>query len=81
MSKRLQVLLTDAEMAEIQQFAKREQIPVGEWVRRTLRQAREQKSTKDPELKRQAIREAMKHSYPAPDIEQMNREIEAGYLE
>jgi hypothetical protein len=81
MSKRLQVLLPDEEMAAIQSIAKREHVAVGEWVRRTLRKAREEKSAIDPEVKLRAIREAMKYSFPAPDIKQMIREIEQGYLE
>lgn len=81
MSKRLQVLLHDEEMAAIQSIAKQERVPVGEWVRKTLRAAREQKSTIDPEVKLRAIREAAKYSFPAPDIKQMIREIEQGYLE
>jgi hypothetical protein len=81
MSKRLQVLLPEAEMADIQRIAKREHLAVGEWVRRTLREAREQKSSKPPEAKLRAVREALQHSFPAPDIEQMNREIERGYTE
>lgn len=68
-------------MSEIQQSAKREQVPVGEWVRRTLREAQRSKSAKDPETKMRAVREAMKYSVPAPDIDQMNREIESGYFE
>lgn len=81
MSKRLQVLLPDDEMAAIQLIAKRERVPVGQWVRRTLREARERQPVKDPETKLRAIQEAMKYSFPAPDIEQMIREIEQGYLE
>ena len=38
MSKRLQVLLPDSEMEEIQRLAGRERLAVGEWVRRTLRE-------------------------------------------
>jgi hypothetical protein len=56
MSKRLQVLLADDEMADIQTLAKREQLTVGEWVRRTLREARKQKSVRDPAAKLAAIR-------------------------
>ena len=40
MSKRLQVLLPDQEMSDIQRLAKREHFTVGEWVRRALREAR-----------------------------------------
>ena len=43
MSKRLQVLLPDQEMTEIQRLARRERLTVGEWVRRVLREAREQR--------------------------------------
>jgi len=39
MSKRLRILLPDNEMADIQRFAKRERLSVGEWVRRVLREA------------------------------------------
>jgi hypothetical protein len=82
MSKRLQVLLADDEMSEIQILAKREQLTVGEWVRRTLREARKQKSMRDPAAKLAAIRRAVEDSpgVPEVDIDQMLREIEQGYL-
>lgn len=79
MSKRLQVLLPDQEMADIQHLAKREQLTVGEWVRRTLREARSSRSLADPETKLRAIRRAAQHSFPTGDIEQMLAEIEQGY--
>jgi hypothetical protein len=78
-SKRLQVLLPDQEMAEIQRFARREKVTVGEWVRRVLREARQQKPTSDPEAKLEAIRRSVEFSFPTADIEQMNLEIERGY--
>ena len=82
MSKRLQVLLADEEMSDIRILAQREHVTVGEWVRRTLREAREQKSLKDPEVKLAAIRRAVENPDPTPavDIDQMLREIEQGYL-
>ena len=79
MSKRLQVLLPDREMTEIQRLARREQLAVGEWVRRVLREAREQKPSSDPEGKLRAIRRGVEFSFPTSDIEQMNSEIERGY--
>ena len=79
MSKRLQVLLPDQEMTEIQRLARREKLTVGEWVRRALRDAREQKPSKDPDTKLKAIRRGVALSFPTADIEQMNREIERGY--
>jgi hypothetical protein len=82
MSKRLQVLLADEEMSDIQLLAERERLTVGEWVRRTLREARAQKSVKDPAAKLEAIRRAVENPDPPPavDIDQMLREIEQGYL-
>jgi hypothetical protein len=81
MSKRLQVLLADEEMSDIRILAQREHLTVGEWVRRTLREARAQKSVKDPEAKLRAIRRAVENPDPPPavDIDQMLREIEQGY--
>ena len=79
MSKRLQVLLPDQEMAEIQRFARREKITVGEWVRRVLREARQLKPSSDPEAKLKALRRSVAFSFPTADMEQMNREIERGY--
>jgi hypothetical protein len=82
MSKRLQVLLADDEMSDIQILAKREKLTVGEWVRRTLREARQQKSVRDPAVKLAAIRRAVENpsAVPEVDIDQMLREIEQGYL-
>jgi hypothetical protein len=82
MSKRLQVLVADEEMADIQLLAQRQHVTVGEWVRQTLREARKHQSVGDPEAKLKAIRRAVEYSSPVPevDIDQMLREIEQGYL-
>ena len=80
MSKRLQVLLPDQEMAEIQLLAKRERLPVGEWVRRSLRDARAPQSLKDPNAKLKAVRRGAAYSFPTGDIDQMLRETVQGYL-
>jgi hypothetical protein len=79
MSKRLQVLLPERELAEIQRLARHEHLPVGEWVRRALRDARARQPVNDPEMKLKSIRKAAEHSFPVADIEQMLREIEEGY--
>ena len=79
MSKRLQVLLPDSEMSDIQRLAKRERLTVGEWVRRTLREARACRPVADPETKLKAVRRGAKYSFPTADIEQMLSEIERGY--
>lgn len=79
MSKRLQVLLPDSEMEEIRRLARRERIPVGEWVRRALRSARSRQPASDPHVKLRAIRKAAQHSFPTADIGEMLAEIEQGY--
>ena len=79
MSKRLQVLLPDPEMLELQRLAKRERITVGEWVRRALRDARASRPVIDPETKLKAVRRGASYSFPTADLEQMLSEIERGY--
>lgn len=79
MSKRLQVLLADREMADIRTLAGRERLTVGEWVRRTLREARTRLSVNDPEAKLKAVRRGAQYSFPTGDIDQMLSEIERGY--
>ena len=81
MSKRLQVLLPDEEMSEIQRMADGDHVSVGEWVRRTLREARSARSTSDPDMKLRAVREAAGYAFPTADIKQMLSEIEQGYSE
>ena len=79
MSKRLQVLLPDLEMSDIQRLAKREHLTGGEWVRRTLQDARASRPVIDPETKLKAVRRGAKYSFPTADLEQMLKEIERGY--
>ena len=79
MSKRLQILMPDKEMEEIQLLASRQKLSVGEWVRSTLSEARNAKSMIDPESKLRAIRSAAEYSFPTGDIDQMLAEIAQGY--
>ena len=79
MSKRLQVLLPDKEMSEIQRLARRERLTVGEWVRRSLREVRSRKPRQDPEFKLNAVRQAARYAFPTADIDQMLSEIDRGY--
>lgn len=79
MSKRLQVLLSDQELSEIQRLARRERVTVGEWVRRVLREARTRQPVNDREAKLKAVRKAAQYSFPTADIEEMLSEIAQGY--
>ena len=80
MSKRLQVILDDKEHREIQRIAQAKRMTVAEWVRQTLRAARRGEATGDTTRKLEAIQAAARHSAPTADIDQMLKEIEAGYL-
>ncbi len=80
MSKRLQVILKDAEMREIQRIARRSRMTVAEWVRQTLRAARCQEPGTDVRKKLDILRTAAQNSFPTGDIQQILSEIERGYL-
>jgi hypothetical protein len=80
MTKRLQVLLDDAELRTIQRIARREKLTTAEWVRRRLREGAESRGRPDTATKLAAIHAAYRHRAPAPDIDQMLDEIERGYL-
>jgi hypothetical protein len=80
MTRRLQVLLDDGEWRQIERAARAEHTTVAAWVRRALRAARLATSPKDIDRKLAAIRAAVRHRFPAPDIDRMNAEIERGYL-
>ena len=79
MSKRLQVILDDEEMAEIRDIARSQKTTVAEWVRRALRAARTSAPARSREQKLAALRIGSEHAYPADDIGSMLDEIEQGY--
>lgn len=81
MSKRLQVILDDGEMREIQRIARRHRITVAEWVRQALRAARHREPRTDARKKIEIVRAAAQHSFPTGDIQQVLAEIERGYQE
>lgn len=79
MSKRLQVLLSEKELAEIRQSARRRKMTTAEWVRQALRAAQRGQPRGPARRKLEAVRAAALHAFPAPDIEDMLDEIERGY--
>lgn len=79
MSKRLQVLLDEAEFLEIQRVARAQKMTVAEWVRQTLRAAKNHGPSGDINKKLEVVRAAARHSYPTGDIERMLAEMERGY--
>jgi len=79
MSTRLQVVVDKAELERFERTARSMGLTVSEWVRRSLRKAEGEVSTGSVDDKLTAVRNSYRHSYPAPDIDQMLREIEAGH--
>ena len=81
MTKRLQVLLEDDELREIQALAKRRRQTTAAFVREALRQAQAATVERSVESRIRAIREAAAtYSFPVGDIETIKSEIERGFL-
>jgi hypothetical protein len=80
MTKRLQVLFDDDELREIQRLARRQRMTTAEWVRRSLRSARDADGGADVGEKLAAVRAAASHGFPTADIDVMLAEIEGGYI-
>ena len=79
MSKRLQVLMPDDRLREVQRIARRRGLSVGEWVRRVLDDACRREPRGQVSEKLAALDRALRVNGPACDIEQMNAEIARGY--
>jgi hypothetical protein len=79
MSKRLQVVMNEQELAETEAVARHLGLSLSEWVRGVLRAARKDVPLRDAERKLAALRTAMAHNGPTADIDQMLTEIETGY--
>ena len=80
MSKRLQVLLDEAELREIRMAARSRKMTVAEWVRQALSAARRRQPKGDARKKIEVVRAAARHAFPAGEVGQMLAEIERGYL-
>ena len=79
MTKRLQVLFEDDELNDIQRLARQRRMTTAEWVRRSLRAAREAEAGADVGQKLAAVRTAAAFEFPTADVGQMLDEIERGY--
>lgn len=80
MTKRLQVLLEDAEMVEVRRAARRRGQSVADWVRSALRTARETDDGRSAADKLRALHEATRHELPSGSIEEMLEDIGRGYV-
>lgn len=73
-------MLDDAEFREIQQLARAQRLTLSTWVRQVLRAARLREPQGDADRKLQVIRAGARHAFPVAEIDQMNTEIQKGYL-
>jgi hypothetical protein len=81
MSKRLQVVVRDEERERYARAADAQGLTLSEWARQALRATERRTSRGDPDTKLAAIRNAAAtYNFPAPDIETMLAETEAGRL-
>ena len=79
MSKRLQVVVGEAELHDFERAARRSGLTLSEWVRQVLRGAERSRARVEPDRKLAAIRNAARHEFPAGAVEGMLAEIERGY--
>ncbi|MGQ0679847.1 MAG: antitoxin [Actinomycetota bacterium] len=80
MSMRLQIVISEQELAEVKAAARAARLSLSEWVRQALREARKDRDSRLPDDALEAlIEQASIHQFPAPEIEQMNQEIADGY--
>ena len=79
MMKRLQVLIPDTELRDLQRLAKRHRMTTAAFVRQAIRDA--QVAAKGPTVVERLarIRDASRYDYPTADIDSMLAEIERGY--
>jgi len=91
-SKRLQVILPEGDMRQIQHFARAEKLTVAEWVRRAIIAAQRAEPSGGVARKLGAVHQAMRgamgdrvaahpfaQAYPTADMPRLLGEIERGY--
>ena len=80
MSKRLQIVIGDAQLERFEAAARASGLTLSAWARDALRAAELRTALGDAENKLAAVRAAARHAFPAPDIDEMNHEIARGYV-
>jgi hypothetical protein len=80
MSKRLQVVVGDADFERYRRTAQAQGVNISEWVRQALRVAERERSSGDVEAKLAAIRKAASYRFPMPDIDTLLAEMEGSRL-
>ena len=78
MSKRLQVVLDDAELLLLRRRARRDGLTLSEWVRRVLARAARTSGRATPEQRLAALDRALGCGFPSSDLDEMLAEMERG---
>lgn len=79
MSKHLQVVVDEQELADIEAAARRHAMSLSDWVRQALGIARPHEPGVAAAKKLAVIRAAVQHDFPTAEIDQMLAEIASGY--
>jgi hypothetical protein len=80
MSKRLQVVVGEADLERYERSAQASGQTLSEWVRQAMNVAERERSSGDVEAKLAAIRKAATYSFPVSDIDTMLAENELRYV-
>jgi hypothetical protein len=78
MSKRLHVVLRDSEYLEIQKVTRSRHLTIAEWVRQAIAVALSREQSVDIDRKLEVVRAAVRHDFPAGEIDAMLAEIARG---
>jgi hypothetical protein len=78
MSKHLQVVVDEQELADIEAAARRHAMSLSDWVRQALGIARPHEPGVPAAKKLAVIRAAVQHDFPTAEIDQMLAEIASG---
>ncbi len=73
------MLFDDDELRDIQRLARKRRLTTAEWVRRSLRAAREAESGNDVGQKLAAVRTAASFSFPTGEVAELLADIERGH--
>lgn len=79
MSKRLQIVVTESDLRLYEQAAKAQRVSLSEWARQAMRAAERELAQGDVDSKLAAVEGAVNYNFPAPDIDQMLKEIGTSY--
>ena len=78
MSTRLQVVMSEEELASMRQAATRANLTLSEWARRALRRERDGSSGPTPESRLRALDDALACGHPTGNIDKLLADIETG---